>query len=177
MAKSLGCWEKSGELTSTLLRQAALACGATNTGWYWDECEFARVAFSRCESPIEELFLAFLCAAPSSTSGGGFTWIRSETTDEPVGIWSNGARLFQQLRVCSSRVDFAIMSEDLAPVAIELDGHEFHERTKEQAARDKSKDRMIQESDWKILRFTGSEIWNKTMACADEAFRIATGGE
>lgn len=42
---------------------------------------------------------------------------------------------------------------------IECDGHDFHERTKYQAARDKSRDRFIQSKGFKVFRFTGSEIW------------------
>lgn len=38
---------------------------------------------------------------------------------------------------------------------IECDGHEFHERTKRQAARDRSRDRAIQAFGYRIFRFTG----------------------
>ena len=45
-------------------------------------------------------------------------------------------------------------------IIIELDGHEFHEKTKDQAARDKKRDRVLQRSGYKVYHFTGSEIWN-----------------
>lgn len=51
-------------------------------------------------------------------------------------------------------------------IAIECDGHEFHERTKEQASRDKAKDREIQNHGFLIHRYTGSEIWNSAGGCA-----------
>lgn len=41
---------------------------------------------------------------------------------------------------------------------IELDGHDFHERTKEQAVRDRRRDRWAQENRDPLLRFTGSEV-------------------
>ena len=49
--------------------------------------------------------------------------------------------------------------EPFCLIAVECDGHEFHEKTKQQAARDKARDRD---------RFTGSEIWKDPGACADE---------
>jgi hypothetical protein len=59
--------------------------------------------------------------------------------------------IIEQLKIDSYRPDFvAIMGttgdDDLNSVkvvAIECDGHNFHERTKEQVARDKSKDRYL----------------------------------
>lgn len=53
-------------------------------------------------------------------------------------------------------------------IAVECDGHDFHERTKEQAARDKKRDRFFQLEGINVLRFTGSEIWNDPYGCADE---------
>lgn len=43
-------------------------------------------------------------------------------------------------------------------VAVELDGHDFHERTKEQAERDKRRDRSLLSMGWTTIRFTGSEV-------------------
>lgn len=51
---------------------------------------------------------------------------------------------------------------------VECDGHEYHERTKEQAARDRSRDREMQLEGYTVLRFTGSEIWRDPWACATQ---------
>lgn len=71
------------------------------------------------------------------------------------------------------RVDFCIHAKSL--VAIECDGHEFHYRTKEQAARDKRRDREITERGAVMLRFTGAEIYANPFECAEQALRVATG--
>lgn len=65
------------------------------------------------------------------------------------------------------RLDFGV---DFAghKIAIECDGHEFHERTKEQSTRDKSRDRALTAAGWRILRFTGAEIWKEPERCAAE---------
>jgi hypothetical protein len=54
-------------------------------------------------------------------------------------------------------------------VDLECDGHDFHERTKEQAERDKERDRNIQAAGWEVARFTGSEITRDPVAAAVKA--------
>lgn len=70
-------------------------------------------------------------------------------------------------------VEFVRMKENLSiRVAIECDGHDFHEKTKEQAARDKRRDRNLMENGIMVIRFTGSEIYEDAYGCAAEAMRI-----
>ena len=58
-------------------------------------------------------------------------------------------------------VDFlATASFSDTMVVIECDGHDFHEKTKEQAKHDKERDRWLTSQGYKILRYTGSEIYN-----------------
>jgi very-short-patch-repair endonuclease len=69
------------------------------------------------------------------------------------------------------RVDFLITHCDTPysrckGVVVECDGHDFHEKTKEQAARDKSRDRDLQERGYQVFRYAGSEIWRDPIACA-----------
>jgi very-short-patch-repair endonuclease len=55
---------------------------------------------------------------------------------------------------------------------IECDGHDFHERTKEQAEHDRSKDRAIQKAGIPILRFTGREIFRDVSSCLTETIEF-----
>ncbi len=55
-----------------------------------------------------------------------------------------------------------------AQMVVEADGHDFHERTKKQAAHDKKRDRWFSNNGYKVLRFSGSEIWNNPHACMDD---------
>lgn len=75
------------------------------------------------------------------------------------------------------RVDFLIRVMDLGRVSgrpqwrcliVECDGHDFHERTKEQAAKDRSRDRDWQIKGFGVLRFTGSELHRDPLKCARE---------
>lgn len=77
------------------------------------------------------------------------------------------------------RVDFLVTvlpeKGSRVRVVVECDGHDFHEKTKEQATRDKFRDRAIQSLGWKVLHFTGSEIWKSPRVCAEEVLRIIKG--
>lgn len=73
------------------------------------------------------------------------------------------------------RVDFLVYAWETGRISgkeqwrrliVECDGHAFHERTKEQAARDRSRDRDFQLRGYTVLRFTGSEIHNAPLDCA-----------
>lgn len=51
---------------------------------------------------------------------------------------------------------------------VECDGHDFHDRTKAQASRDRARDRGLQAAGFQVFRYTGSDIWRDVMACATE---------
>lgn len=75
------------------------------------------------------------------------------------------------------RVDFLVEIKDFRlgidlDVAIECDGHEFHQKTKEQAESDRKRERDILESGRIVIRFTGSEIFNESPRCARQLIRI-----
>ena len=57
-------------------------------------------------------------------------------------------------------------------LAIELDGHEFHEKTKEQVKKDKEKDRWLTLNGYTVIRFTGSEIYNSIETCIKQVHDI-----
>ena len=51
---------------------------------------------------------------------------------------------------------------------VEVDGHEWHERTRDQAACDRRRDRDMLREGLRVVRFTGSEVWRDAAACAQE---------
>jgi very-short-patch-repair endonuclease len=76
------------------------------------------------------------------------------------------------------RVDFCVLirgynDHDRIYLVVECDGHDWHERTREQASRDKARDRAIQAAGFPVLRFTGSEITKDPIRCATEVFDAA----
>ncbi len=132
-----------------------------------------------CESPIERLFAATFVDSGQSTG-----WSEPQDAWPPRDFyeaWSfeyGGGRrwsLVVQYKVSAPggeyRVDFAMLCGD-AKVAVECDGHDFHERTKEQARRDKKRDRDLTAAGWTVVRFAGSEIWRDPYGCARQAMSI-----
>lgn len=57
-------------------------------------------------------------------------------------------------------------------ICIECDGHEYHEKTKEQAKKDKSKDRMLKAKNLDVVHFTGSEITSEPDKCVEEIDKL-----
>lgn len=69
--------------------------------------------------------------------------------------------------------DFVIYVNNLlSGFVIEIDGHEWHEKTKEQARADKEKDRTYLKKGFIPIRFTGSEVYHNSKRCIDEVFEI-----
>ena len=90
---------------------------------------------------------------------------------------TNGeVELIPQAKLGDYRVDFLLkfngMDSKEKLIVIECDGHEFHEKTKEQAQRDKKRDRQLATFGCIVLRFTGSEIFRNPSRCADEVERL-----
>jgi very-short-patch-repair endonuclease len=76
-----------------------------------------------------------------------------------------------QAQIENYRVDFAFYQrgeQGVRTLIVECDGHDFHERTKEQAIADRSRDRRLQELGYTVYRFTGSEIYNDPIKCAEQ---------
>lgn len=87
---------------------------------------------------------------------------------------SYGCRLFRvesHVSVGKYIADIVIKN-DFIKVAIECDGHEFHEKTKEQAAKDKKRDREFQKEGYVILRYSGSEICNAPKTISEDLKKI-----
>ncbi|MGE5585775.1 MAG: endonuclease domain-containing protein [Bacillota bacterium] len=113
-----------------------------------------------CESPIEQLLGLYLCHFGQAWIGGdSFILNPQQEVDTPAGRF---------------RVDFLVAAEVLGRkvcLAVECDGHDYHEKTKAQAARDKRRDRALKLAGFEVVHFTGTEIWADPERCAVEVFR------
>jgi very-short-patch-repair endonuclease len=68
-------------------------------------------------------------------------------------------------------LDFVVTARGVR-VAVECDGHTYHERTPEQATHDRKRDRWIlRELGISTLRFTSKEIFGNAEACCSEIIR------
>lgn len=92
-----------------------------------------------------------------------------------VGCGPTGAGCYvvPQIRVGRYTIDFGfirVQKYGCLALAVELDGHEFHEKTKEQVKRFRMRDRELLRAGWPTIRFTGSEVFGDALSCAQEAF-------
>jgi very-short-patch-repair endonuclease len=156
-----------------------------------DEADFARSRVLRLrdmavgDSPIEQLFHAALFAVAArglfSINAVGrrvprFSMEQQWDAMSLIDPLHSCAVIEPQVTIAGWRVDFVIHYWGYDPennsvarrIIVECDGHDFHERTKAQAARDRSRDRAAQHEGIPIYRFTGSELWADPVACAEE---------
>lgn len=117
---------------------------------FWDATRgfpYGIFPYRRQRMPIDEIRMAFKREKAA-------TWMIA-----PQVLWGNFTVDF---------VVFARQNGKISEVIVECDGHDYHERTKEQARRDRSRDRHFVKQGIPVLRFTGSEIWADIDRCIDD---------
>lgn len=152
----------SSRLRSIVASAAALDVERV-TDELWDSAEFQRMG-----SEIERAFAAHFVVGcrlrqiPYSLS-------RPNSPSDCIF-------LAPQVQIGVYRVDFLLgigtESSDADCVVIECDGHDFHDRTPQQAERDKSRDRYLNQHVKAVARFTGREIYRDVDACLADATKI-----
>lgn len=100
----------------------------------------------------------------------------------PDGKWmdelKDGIYIHPQFQVEKYRVDFLLEQRGigplshLGPVVVELDGHAFHDKDKQQRAYEKARDRFLVKKGYKVLHFTGSEVVADPFKVAYEALDL-----
>jgi len=126
---------------------------------------------AKCESPIEEIMFLSLYTRFKFLRDAPFVFMGHDLNTNFANSYGV-MQLYSQVQIADYRVDFLLRTPvgdgKSVNFVIECDGHEFHERTKEQAARDRARDRKLQSLGYTVFRFTGSEIWRSANKCAYE---------
>ena len=123
-----------------------------------------------CGSPAEQNFLA-AAVWSLGTEDYRYRWPSVWSPESNVPL-TYGLLLVPQKPVGRYRVDFALYPHRLA---IEIDGHDHHERTKEQATKGKRRARDLQLAGWTVLPFSGSDVWNDPFGCCEDVNRFVAG--
>jgi hypothetical protein len=169
-----------------LLEDQVLDRLATSIGLH---VSYSQRSGSDGDTPIETLFLNALHLNLKYCDQEWFRGLAVANDDEMMegmkGIASYKCYMLaqRQVQLPGWRVDFLIHAfADWArepdggkmgwnKLIVECDGHDFHERTKEQAARDRERDRSFQNQGIEVFRFTGSELWRDPLGCADQVIK------
>ena len=117
----------------------------------------------KTDSPIEGIFLDNFCAL--ATNYGFDLASRSKTNQGTIFIWPQ--KQFGERYRADFMISYPFFGAEYTAI-VECDGHNFHEKTKAQAARDKRRDRVCQRLGYKLFRFTGSELHGDPNGCAFE---------
>jgi very-short-patch-repair endonuclease len=130
-----------------------------------------------CESPVE-LALAFAVGFVGRQQGGAVLYDFGDTV---VGDAEGNMtlRIKPQARIAEFRIDLLLTMQSITEgpdglsvvtkqLALEADGAEFHDRTQEQAIRDRKRDRQLQSQGLSVFRFAGGEVWRDVFGCARE---------
>lgn len=87
--------------------------------------------------------------------------------------------IYPQMTLGKYRADFLVVYRERSDgqtfrktMVVECDGHDYHERTKEQASRDKARDRWMQAEGHMVNRFTGSDIWADPFVCVADVLQV-----
>lgn len=156
--------------TKKSMRDDVLAYFCISQPNYFDEY---LEALKKTESPIEQLFFKSLfehLAIHQLANVYEFAFRLDGSWRSKYPLSEGCVYVYPQLQIEKYRVDFFIETE-FSKIVIECDGHDFHERTKAQAARDRSRDRALQALGYVVLRFTGHEIHKDSVSCVLETFK------
>lgn len=122
------------------------------------------------ESPIEQQLGGYILCISDGYNEVGIDLFPGAFPDPKFGT-----QIRCQQEVHGYRLDFLFklnLNGDWKALNVECDGHPFHERTKEQAAADRRRDRFLTHEGFQVIRFAGSEIYNKPRKCAAEVEAI-----
>ena len=108
-----------------------------------------------CESSIERLFLET------------FDAIRTKNIHTMYDYWLN-----PQVEIGNYRVDFELVNHKDKKIIVECDGHEFHQKSKQQVEKDNQRERDLKKLGYEVVRFSGSEIFKDAEKCVEDLLDI-----
>lgn len=151
---------------ASMNRLAMLDDNSLKTYWY-----IIMGDYLDCESPIEKILYVAM----------DFVYILREKEFENWNFM-----VFPQAEVehksKTYRVDFMVSMEKYEDkiqdviqkdIVVECDGHEFHQKTKEQVKHDNEREMQIKLAGYDVLRFSGTQIYENPMKCANDIIDYA----
>lgn len=132
------------------------------------------------ESPIEQMVICGLMAVSAHSQFMFFAEYDSKLCKDlhfshrPIGA----VFCYPQMSISKYRADFvihAVTGEKDCPLVLELDGHQWHERSEQDRRKEKRRDRYMQSLGFRLARYTGSEAYGDPFEVAREALDLSAG--
>lgn len=118
---------------------------------------------SECKSPIEKIFYVAFSYLIEVDYAGEESRHYSLHPQFSIEV---GSRTY----IADFYVEFDNCNCDLK-LTIECDGHDFHEKTKEQVSHDNERQLAIKSAGYDVIRFSGSQIVKNPLKCALDAIK------
>lgn len=137
----------------------------------------AHTAISSCTSPIERLMvIAFEAMRHLHYVDVRRAFdLETLTTYAPPKTKSCGVTYWPQAGVHRNyTADFIVRGAGMckgSDIAVELDGHDFHDRDQKQRSYEKRRDRDFQKAGLRVFRYTGADVVRDPLAVATEIFK------
>ena len=120
-----------------------------------DRILYFNISDDWCESSIERLFLET------------FDAIRTKDRNTMCDYC-----LVPQVEIGNYRVDFELINHKDKKIIVECDGHEFHQKSKQQVEKDNKRERDLKKLGYEVVRFSGSEIFKDAEKCVEDLLDI-----
>lgn len=128
--------------------------------------------FEKAESPIEKILLLALELVSHELYRGEFIFYSQE--DIPCGDKEYRA----DIDVCKFERNLWFFGSESHIVGcntlVECDGHEFHEKTKEQVKKNNERDMALKKEGYEVLHFSGSQIFQDPIKCAKDVLEYVS---
>lgn len=127
-----------------------------------------------CQSPIEKI-LAFafkLIAYENECDTAPTLYIDSQKR-----IVANGKVYYADFVLNyedDNGTGYTFVPKNPFKLIIECDGHDYHEKTKEQVRHNNERDYDLKMAGYDVLHYSGSQIFNDPLKCAQEIYDYAT---
>ena len=120
-----------------------------------DRILYFNISDDWCESSIERLFLETFDAIRTKDRNTMFDYC-----------------LVPQVEIGNYRVDFELINHKDKKIIVECDGHEFHQKSKQQVEKDNKRERDLKKLGYEVVRFSGSEIFKDAEKCVEDLLDI-----
>lgn len=141
---------------------------------YGDTCDYEYGLFESvldCESPMEQLLAIEMerLGIHEIANFNPFVMVNEFLNQGEINIEGKtyyadfliGVSYFKKV---GSKFEFDFSKN----IVIEVDGHDFHQKTKEQVEHDNKRERALQKAGYEVIRFSGTEVYHKAYKCANE---------
>ncbi len=125
------------------------------------------LSLDETKSPVERMYLVWINYERVYYGLGDDVFVNLVPQYKVI----KGEKIFY-IDFCFEVIDYYPIKEPLLKFFVEIDGHDFHEKTKEQVKLDKQRERELADECDALIRFSGSEIFNDPQGCVHETMRI-----